>query len=55
MLADILSHCMDDTLLCIACNVTLSEEFIVTKPISQWRQESQPDLYKKPTVFLLLA
>ncbi len=55
MLADILSHCKDDTLLCIACNVTLPEELIVTKTIASWKQENQPDLNKKPTVFLLLA
>lgn len=55
MLTDILSHCKDDTLLCIACNVTLPDEFIVTKPISRWKQENQPDLHKKPTIFLLLS
>lgn len=55
MLADILSHCKDDTLLCIACNITLAEEFIITKTIASWKQGKLPDLHKKPTVFLLLA
>ncbi|PWE00056.1 SAM-dependent methyltransferase [Marinilabilia rubra] len=51
---DILKHCRPDTLLCIACNVTLSEELIVTKPVSAWKGKL-PDLHKKPTMFLIQA
>jgi 16S rRNA (cytidine1402-2'-O)-methyltransferase len=41
--------------LCIACHVSLQDEMIVTKRISEWKQSTLPDLHKKPTVFLLLA
>lgn len=49
---DILKHCRPDTLFCIACNVTLSDEYIVTKPVSAWKGKL-PDLHKKPTMFLI--
>ncbi|WP_462318626.1 SAM-dependent methyltransferase [Marinilabilia sp.] len=49
---DILKHCRPDTLFCIACNVTLPDEYIVTKPVSAWKGKL-PDLHKKPTMFLI--
>jgi 16S rRNA (cytidine1402-2'-O)-methyltransferase len=55
MLDDILSHCESETELCIACNISLPDELIVTKRIRAWKQATLPDLHKKPTVFLLLA
>jgi 16S rRNA (cytidine1402-2'-O)-methyltransferase len=55
MLEDILSHCHGETLLCIACNISLPDEKIVTKSIHTWNQTNLPGLHKKPTVFLLLA
>ena len=55
MLEDILSCCKGETQLCIARDITLADEFIVTKSIARWKQEQLPDLHKRPTVFLLLA
>ena len=55
MLEAILANCNANTRLCIACHVSLPDEMIVTKRISQWKQSTLPDLHKKPTVFLLLA
>lgn len=55
LLEDILAHCSGDTRLCVACNVSLEAELIVTKRIADWKNTSLPDLHKKPTVFLLLA
>jgi len=55
MLEDILANCNGNTKLSIACNVSLPEEFIMSKTIFQWKQKPLPDLHKKPTVFLLLA
>lgn len=55
MLDDILANCQSETRLCIACNISLSDEYIVTKRIKEWKQATLPDLHKKPTVFLLLA
>ena len=42
------------TRLCIACDITLSSEFIVTKPISVWKTK-QPDIHKKPALFIIQA
>ena len=55
MLEDILTNCSSETRLCIACNISLTDEYIVTKRIKDWKQNPLPDLHKKPTVFLLLA
>ncbi len=53
LLEDIIKHCQGQTKLCIARNVTLADETIVTKTVEQWRQIELPDCHKKPTVFLL--
>ena len=55
MLEAILASCNANTRLCIACHVSLPDELIVTKCISEWKQSVLPDLHKKPTVFLLLV
>ena len=55
MLEAILSNCNANTRFCIASQVSLPDEFIVTKTISGWKQSALPDLNKKPTVFLLLT
>jgi 16S rRNA (cytidine1402-2'-O)-methyltransferase len=55
MLEAILNTCNANTRLCIACHVSLLDEMIVTKRISEWKQSALPDLNKKPTVFLLLV
>ncbi|MFM9834684.1 MAG: SAM-dependent methyltransferase [Methylophilaceae bacterium] len=54
MLEAILSTCNANTRLCIACHVSMPDEMIVTKRVSEWKQIALPDLNKKPTVFLLL-
>jgi len=54
MLEAILSTCNANTRLCIACQVSLQDEFIVTKRISEWKQSSLPELNKRPTVFLIV-
>lgn len=53
MLEAILSSCNANTLLCVASQLSLPDEMIVTKRISEWKQSVLPDLNKKPTVFLL--
>jgi 16S rRNA (cytidine1402-2'-O)-methyltransferase len=55
MLEDILAHCQPQTRLCVACNVSLEQELIISRPIAEWRKSPLPDLHKQPTVFLLLA
>jgi len=55
MLEDILASCAANTKLCIAKNVSLETEFVVSKTIAEWKKTELPDLHKQPTVFLLLA
>ena len=55
VLEDILLHCSPSTKLCIARNVSLEGEYIITKTIAEWKKNELPDLHKQLTVFLLLA
>jgi 16S rRNA (cytidine1402-2'-O)-methyltransferase len=52
MLESILASCRDDTLLTLACDLSLETEFIATKPVAGWRAEI-PALEKRPCVFLI--
>jgi 16S rRNA (cytidine1402-2'-O)-methyltransferase len=49
---DILASCRPSTQLCIACDITLETEYIVTKTIAQWKGKI-PDIHKRPTLFIL--
>ncbi|GAA4457541.1 SAM-dependent methyltransferase [Nibrella saemangeumensis] len=53
LLSDILTNCQPDSRLCIACNLTAPDALVRTLTIREWKA-AQPDLHKKPTVFLLL-
>lgn len=55
MLEDILANCSANTKLCIARNVSLETELVISKTIADWKKSELPDLHKQPTVFLLLA
>ena len=52
MVEDILKNCKDSTKLCIAADITLKEEFIITKTIKDWKKKV-PDLSKKFCIFAL--
>ncbi len=52
MLAAIIKSCSPNTLLCIATDLTLPTESVVTQSVSDWRGKKH-DFHKKPTVFLL--
>lgn len=54
MLDDIFSSCKKNTLLCIACDITLNSEFIQTKTIAEWKKQ-KPEINKRPTIFILQA
>lgn len=49
---DLIAQCLPHTQLCIAANIMGSEEFIVTKTMTEWKK-SPIDLHKKPTIFLM--
>jgi len=52
LMKDILNSCRENTLLCVAADISLNTEFIKTKAVREWRLEV-PDLHKRPAVFLL--
>ena len=54
MLESILDTCHPQTKLCIACNLTSTEEYIKTLSIEKWRtKKDRKDLHKLPTIFVL--
>ena len=55
LLEDILANCHAESRLCVASNVSLESEWIISKSIAEWKKTTLPDLHKQPTVFLLLA
>lgn len=52
IIESLLENCSDQTLLCIASNITLPDESISTRTIREWRK-IKPDPGKRPTVYLL--
>lgn len=52
LLEALMQQCHPGTDLCVACHLTLADEYVVTRTIGEWRQDL-PDLNKKPAVFLL--
>jgi 16S rRNA (cytidine1402-2'-O)-methyltransferase len=54
LLEDILKHCNENTMLCIACDIMLSSEFIKTQSIKNWKKQA-PNLHKRPCIFILHA
>ena len=52
MVEEILGTCQPTTKLCIAADITLETEFIVTKTVKAWKG-NVPDLSKRPTLFIL--
>lgn len=54
MLEDLLRICAPATRLCIAADITMPDETILTRSIAQWRKDPIT-LGKKPCVFLILA
>lgn len=54
LLQAIVSACADDTLLCLATELTLRGESVATRTVAQWRSTGHR-IGKRPTVFLLLA
>jgi 16S rRNA (cytidine1402-2'-O)-methyltransferase len=52
LLEAVLEVCHKDTMLCIASNVTATNEFLKTDSIRNWKI-NRPDLHKSPTIFLI--
>lgn len=53
-LKDLLKTLQNNTMLCIACDITLPTEFISTKSVHEW-SEIEVDLDKRPTIYIIQA
>jgi len=54
LLKDVLDTCNNQTMLCIARDITLSAEMINTQTVGWWKS-NVPDLEKKPAIFIISA
>ena len=52
LLDELIRNCDPKTMLCIAADITLDTEFILTKPISFWKT-NVPDIQKRPAIFMI--
>ncbi len=49
---DLIQILQPNTLLCVACDITLPTEFIKTKKVSEWKK-NKVDLHKRPCIFII--
>jgi 16S rRNA (cytidine1402-2'-O)-methyltransferase len=55
LIADVVNLCHPETRFCTAVDMTLPDERIVSKPITQWKQQGEISIHKRPAIFLLWA
>jgi 16S rRNA (cytidine1402-2'-O)-methyltransferase len=53
MLDSLLQTCRGDTWLTLACDLTLTSEFLQSRRVDEWRKHAKPDLDRRPCVFVL--
>ncbi|PKD20257.1 SAM-dependent methyltransferase [Salegentibacter salinarum] len=51
LLEDLFQLLNPTTRLCVACDLTLPTEYIMTKPVSEWKK-TKTDLHKRPAIFI---
>lgn len=54
LLETILKTCKPTTRICVAANLTATNESIVTKTVADWKKE-KPELHKQPVIFCLMG
>ena len=54
IMKELLDTCKPTTMLCVAANISASDEKIKTKPVEEWRKTNF-DFHKIPAIFLILA
>jgi 16S rRNA (cytidine1402-2'-O)-methyltransferase len=52
---DMIQTLANPTKICIACDLTLPTEFILSQNVAAWKKAERPDLGKRPAVFLIAA
>jgi 16S rRNA (cytidine1402-2'-O)-methyltransferase len=55
LLDALVANCAPSTLVCVAADLTLPTETILSRTISDWKKPPTPDLHKRPAIFLMLA
>jgi len=53
MLETLINACAPDTKICVATDLTLGSESIMTRTTAGWRRQGLPNIDRRPTVFLL--
>jgi 16S rRNA (cytidine1402-2'-O)-methyltransferase len=53
LIDNVLRTLQPETRFCIAADLTLTTQYIVTKSIGDWRTVPPPDLHKRATVFII--
>ena len=51
---DLMHNLRHETRLCIAADITLETEFILTLTVGEWLKR-KPELHKRPAIFAILA
>jgi len=52
LLGEIIRLCEDETKLCVAVNLTMQDEMIITRKIADWKK-NKPVIGKNPAIFLM--
>ena len=52
MLEALINTCKDNTMICVACDISLDTQYIKTLSVKKWKKNI-PNLHKRNTVFLL--
>jgi 16S rRNA (cytidine1402-2'-O)-methyltransferase len=52
MLEDLLKNCFDTTKICVAADITLPSEQIITKSVADWKK-TKIELHKRPCIFII--
>ena len=53
MIETILKTLQPHSRLCIAADLTLESEYVITKTVAEWRKTNIPNLHKRPAIFLI--
>ncbi|NAS13361.1 SAM-dependent methyltransferase [Poritiphilus flavus] len=55
LLAELLRVLGKHTQLCVAADLTLDSEFVLTRSITEWKSMNLPELHKRPAIFIFQA
>lgn len=53
LFAELIAVCSPETMLTVAADITAPAEFILTAPVSRWKNLPAPDINKRPAIFIL--